>query len=394
MAWGQEESEYRLAAVLPKPYPWGVGADHWAEFITQRTQGRIKVRGFNNATLTGGDSTKEFAALRQGTIDLAVCAAQNWTGQVKELNHFSLPFLLLDFRAVDALLKSPVSKLLFERISAKGVVPLAWGENGFRELTNSRHPIRTPSDLKGLKIRTAASATMIDTLRALGANPTQMSWADLQPALATGAADGQENPLQVIKYSKMSTPGQKHLSLAAVALAAEQFGRIDILANIAGAYIRLTGPAHLGREQDWDLVSDSNLKGISLMSSAVIPHMLTRGAGRIIKFSSNAGRTSSPVLGASYTAAKAGVLGLSRHLAKEYAANNILVNSIAPGPAKGERGADLFSAEIEAALLADIPLGRLADPQEAANLVLFLASDLASYITGATIDVNGGYVMV
>jgi TRAP-type C4-dicarboxylate transport system substrate-binding protein len=93
------------------------------------------------------------------------------------------------------------------------VVPLAWGENGFRELTNSKRPIREPNDLKGFKIRIAASPTMIDTLSALGANPTQMSWADVQPALATGAVDGQENPLQVIKYAKMNTLGQKHLSL-------------------------------------------------------------------------------------------------------------------------------------------------------------------------------------
>jgi len=174
----------------------------------------------------------------------------------------------------------------------------------------------------------------------------------------------------------------------------EEFGAIDILANIAGAYVPSTGPTHLSSEQSWDIVVDSNLKGIFMMSSQVLPHMLDAGGGRIINFSSNAGRTSSPILGASYTAAKAGVLGLSRHLAKEYARHNILVNSIAPGPAKGERGADLFSPEIQAKLLADIPLGRLADPQEVANVVLFLASDLASYVTGATIDVNGGYVMV
>jgi len=130
------------------------------------------------------------------------------------------------------------------------------------------------------------------------------------------------------------------------------------------------------------------------MSNAVIPHMIEAGEGRIINFSSNAGRTTSPVLGASYTAAKAGVLGLTRHFAKEYADRHILVNSIAPGPARGERGKDLFSPEIEAALIADIPLGRLAEPQEVANVVLFLASDLASFVTGTTIDVNGGYVMV
>ena len=180
----------------------------------------------------------------------------------------------------------------------------------------------------------------------------------------------------------------------AITATIKRYTRIDILANVAGAYVASTTLPHLSSEQDWDLIVDSNLKGIFLMSSAVIPHMIDAGAGRIINFSSNAGRTSSPVLGASYTAAKAGVLGLSRHFAKEYADRNILVNSIAPGPARGERGKDLFSPEIEAGLIADIPLGRLAEPQEVANVVLFLASDLATYVTGTTIDVNGGYVMV
>jgi len=129
----------------------------------------------------------------------------------------------------------------------------------------------------------------------------------------------------------------------------DRFVQIHILANIAGAYVASTTQTHLGREDDWNLVIDSNLKGIFLMSNAVIPHMIEAGAGRIINFSSNAGRTSSPVLGASYTAAKAGVLGLSRHFAKEYADRNILVNSIAPGPARGERGKDLFSPEIRLA---------------------------------------------
>jgi TRAP-type C4-dicarboxylate transport system substrate-binding protein len=75
------------------------------------------------------------------------------------------------------------------------VVPLAWGENGYRELTNSKRPIKSPADLKGMKIRVVGSPCSSDTFTALGANPTQMSWADAQPALASGAVDGQENPL-------------------------------------------------------------------------------------------------------------------------------------------------------------------------------------------------------
>jgi len=92
-------------------------------------------------------------------------------------------------------------------------VPLAWGENGFRELTNSKRAIKTPEDLKGLKIRVVGSPLFNDTFTALGANPTQMSWADAQPALSTGAVDGQENPLTIFTVAKLHTVGQKHVTL-------------------------------------------------------------------------------------------------------------------------------------------------------------------------------------
>jgi NAD(P)-dependent dehydrogenase (short-subunit alcohol dehydrogenase family) len=239
----------------------------------------------------------------------------------------------------------------------------------------------------------AARGMGLVTARTLATSGARVAMLDINGALVQSSASALlEQGLKVMAAPCDVTDGESiRRAIDAVAVA---FGTIDVLANIAGAYVPATTPTHLSSEKDWDLVVDSNLKGIFLMSSAVLPHMLAAGGGRIINFSSNAGRTSSPVLGASYTAAKAGVLGLSRHFAKEYASHNILVNSIAPGPAKGERGADLFSPEIEAALLADIPLGRLADAQEVANVVLFLASDLATYMTGATLDVNGGYVMV
>jgi len=146
--------------------------------------------------------------------------------------------------------------------------------------------------------------------------------------------------------------------------------------------------------EDWDMVVDSNLKGIFLCCKHVIPHMLAAGGGRIINFSSNAGRTSSPALGVHYTAAKAGVLGLTRHLAREYAAHQILVNTIAPGPALVERNYEIMSAEGLERLRQDIPLGRFAEPADLSAAVRFLAGDGARHITGATLDVNGGYVMV
>ena len=207
------KAEYRLSTVLGKPFPWGVGGDRWAELVKEKTNGRINIKMYPGTSLVNGDQTKEFTALRQGTIDMAGGSTINWSPQVKELNLFSLPFLMPDHKALDALTQGEVGKKLFDLLATKDVVPLAWGENGFREISNSKRPIRTPADLKGLKIRVVGSPLYLDTFTALGANPTQMSWADAQPALSTGAVDGQENPLTIFVAAKLATLGQKNLTL-------------------------------------------------------------------------------------------------------------------------------------------------------------------------------------
>ncbi len=207
------KAEYKLSTVLGKPFPWGVGGDRWAELIKEKTNGRIVVKMYPGTSLVNGDQTKEFTALRQGTIDLAVGSTINWSPQVKELNLFSLPFLMPDHKAIDALTQGAVGKQLFDLLATKDVVPVAWGENGFREISNSKRSIKAPEDLKGLKVRVVGSPLYLDTFTALGANPTQMSWADAQPALSTGAVDGQENPLTIFTAAKLPTLGQKHLTL-------------------------------------------------------------------------------------------------------------------------------------------------------------------------------------
>ena len=178
-----------------------------------------------------------------------------------------------------------------------------------------------------------------------------------------------------------------------VARTVTRFGRIDVLVNAAGGYT-LGRVSHELSADDWDMVLDSNLKGSFLCCKHVIPHMLAAGGGRIVNFASNAARTSSPALGVHYTAAKAGVLGLTRHLAKEYAARKILVNTLAPGPALVERNLEILDEAGREQLRKDIPLGRYAEPEDLSAAVRFLVSDGARHITGATLDVNGGYVMV
>ncbi|KAF1047660.1 DctP family TRAP transporter solute-binding subunit [Xylophilus sp.] len=207
------KAEYKLSLVLGTAFPWGKGGEIWANLVRERTQGRINIKLYPGTSLVQGDQTREFTALRQGVIDLAVGSTINWSPQIKQLNLFSLPFLTPDFAAIDALTQGEPGRIIFQAIDRAGVVPLAWGENGYREISNSKHAIKSPADLKGLKICVVGSPLFLETFTALGANPTQMSWADAQPALASGAVDGQENPLAVYQAARLHTVGQKHLTL-------------------------------------------------------------------------------------------------------------------------------------------------------------------------------------
>ena len=207
------KAEYRLSATLAKPFPWGHGAERWAELVREKTDGRINVKVYSGQQLTGGDQSREFTALRQGIIDMAYAAPLNWVPQIRQLNIFAMPFLFPSADAADKALAGALGEELFGIIRAQGVEPLAWGENGYREISNSNRPITSPADLKGLKIRVIGSSLLLDMFAELGANATTMSWADAQPAMSTGAIDGQENALVTFNVAKLHQIGQKHITL-------------------------------------------------------------------------------------------------------------------------------------------------------------------------------------
>ncbi|MFA7667058.1 MAG: DctP family TRAP transporter solute-binding subunit [Burkholderiaceae bacterium] len=206
-------AEYRVSTVVGTAFPWGQGAQLWIDMVRERTQGRINMKLYPGVSLINGDQTREFSAIRQGVIDLAVGSTINWSPQIRELNIFSMPFLSQDHAGLDALVRGEVGDRMLKIVEKAGVVPLAWGENGFRQVTNSKREIRTPADMKGLKFRVVGSPIFNDTFTALGANPTQMSWADAQPALASGAVEGQENPLHIFMAAKLQTLAQKYVTL-------------------------------------------------------------------------------------------------------------------------------------------------------------------------------------
>jgi NAD(P)-dependent dehydrogenase (short-subunit alcohol dehydrogenase family) len=171
-----------------------------------------------------------------------------------------------------------------------------------------------------------------------------------------------------------------------------RFGDIDVLVNNAGM-LRSTRAADIAAAE-WHAVLNANLTGAFLVAHAVYPSMRRRGAGRVVNMASMAGRATSTLGGAHYTAAKAGVLGLSRHLAREWAADGITVNAVSPGIVDTPMVQGATDARRREQIRASIPLGRLADPDEIAALVCFLASDEAGYITGANVDIHGGELII
>ncbi len=176
---------------------------------------------------------------------------------------------------------------------------------------------------------------------------------------------------------------------AAVRNILEAHGRVDILVNNAG----ITRDNLLLRmsEEEFDAVLRVNLKGTYLLTKTITRHMMKQRSGRVINISSvvgmmgNAGQSN-------YAAAKAGIIGFTKATARELAARNITVNAIAPGFIRTAMTAALPEA-VQKAFLAQIPLGRFAEPEEVAELALFLASDAAAYITGQAIGINGGMYM-
>ena len=176
-----------------------------------------------------------------------------------------------------------------------------------------------------------------------------------------------------------------------VEVTVEHHGTVGILVNNAG----LLYPTRIDHvtKAEWDEVLDVNLNGSFLCSKAVLPIMKANKFGRIVNMSSSAGRSVSTLGGVHYTAAKAGVLGLTRGMAKEVAPFGITVNAVCPGLIDTEMARENCSPEQLRAYEESFPIPRLGTPEEVAQLIIFLATD-AAYITGAAIDINGGDLMM
>ena len=187
-----------------------MGAQKFADLVAQKSDGKIAVKLFPNGTL-GGD-LQVVSALQGGVVDMTALSSGLLSGQVKEFVLFDLPFMFNTGREADAIVDGPIGKRLGEKLGDKGLVALGYWELGFRNLTNSRHPVAKLEDFKGLKIRVVQSPIYIDLFNTLGANAVPMPFPEVYSALEQKAVDGQENPLKSIELSKFYEV-QPYLSL-------------------------------------------------------------------------------------------------------------------------------------------------------------------------------------
>ena len=191
-------------------HPVGLGVKRMQEVLNAKTGGKIKINAFWGGS-AGGDLPAT-QALRAGTQEMVCTSSSPLVGIVKELGAFDLPFLFANEKEADAVLDGPAGAYFNKKLEDAGVVNLAYWENGFRNLTNSKRPVAKPEDFDGVKVRVMQNNIFLDTFKTLGSNAVPMAFGEVFTALETKTIDGQENPFVTIETSKLNEV-QKYLSV-------------------------------------------------------------------------------------------------------------------------------------------------------------------------------------
>ncbi|QGW83493.1 TRAP transporter substrate-binding protein [Variovorax paradoxus] len=191
-------------------HPVGVGVKKMQEVLAAKTGGKMKIVAFWGGA-AGGDLPAT-QALRAGTQEMVCTSSSPLVGIVKELGAFDLPFLFANEKEADAVLDGPAGEYFNKKLEAAGLVNLAYWENGFRNLTNSKKPVAKAEDFEGVKLRVMQNNIFLDSFKTLGANAVPMAFGEVFTALETRTIDGQENPFVTIETSKFSEV-QKYLSV-------------------------------------------------------------------------------------------------------------------------------------------------------------------------------------
>ena len=204
------ERTLRFAFQNVKEHPQGQGAQKFADLLSEKSGGKIKVRLFPGGTL-GGD-VQTVSALQGGTLDITVLNSGILAAQAPDYAMLDFPFLFNNVEEAHAVIDGPVGQKLAAQLDSKGLVALGYWDLGFRNLTNSKHPVTKLEDMQGLKIRVIQSPIYLETFSALGANPVPMAFPEVYTGLEQHTIDGQENPFTVIEGNKFYEV-QKYLSV-------------------------------------------------------------------------------------------------------------------------------------------------------------------------------------
>ena len=196
-----EAKDMNFAFVTPADGHYGQGAKAFAAKMEELSNGEITINLKSGGSLGGERELLEGEQI--GTIELALTSTGPVGSFVPEIYALDFPFLFKDYDSAHKILDGEIGDELLAKFEDKGMIGLAWSENGFRHITNSKHPIKTPADLAGLKIRTMENQVHIDAFQEMGASPTPMSWTEVLTSLQQGTIDGQENPIPIIVSNNM-----------------------------------------------------------------------------------------------------------------------------------------------------------------------------------------------
>jgi tripartite ATP-independent transporter DctP family solute receptor len=250
------------------------GAEKFAELVNQKTNGQVKIEIYPSDSLAPQRESVEGAQL--GTIDMVLTSTMEISNFEPSIGVFDLPFLFSSREKAYAVFDGPIGDQVAKNVENKGLVLLAYWENGYRHITNNKKPINTPEDMKGMKIRVPESSVYIDTFKALGAAPTPISFGELYSSLQLGTVDGQENPLAHLINQKFYEV-QKYCTLTGHFYTAEplliskivwdkltpdQQGALKDAAVEAGKYER-----ELSEKADEDYLKEAKEKGVQFVEN-------------------------------------------------------------------------------------------------------------------------------
>jgi TRAP-type transport system periplasmic protein len=205
-----QERTIKFGVAGPETHPAAAGMKKFAEAVAAKSGGKMKVNLFFNSSL--GTDQAVVSAIKGGTVEMAVMNSGILASEAKELAIFDFPFLFANEKESDAIVDGPLGKKLHAKLEEKGIIGLSYWELGYRQMTNSKRPLNKVEDIDGLKLRVIPNPINVDWVKALGANPTPMPFAEVYGGLEQKAIDGQENPIAVIAANKFWEV-QKHIAL-------------------------------------------------------------------------------------------------------------------------------------------------------------------------------------